>query len=261
MIGCRRTRHRNMSGGCSCARSGPPPRCCCGRLESKWTPSRVHHSAGTIAPAESRRNDDGSYRAECQEVPSVCESVELVAADIAVLTLDMSKLVDGLVKALDLTAATNKHRAETVALIGQRMLNAGRGIPVFMAVQDQSKGSSIEIFKEIADATKPALLLVPTSETLCDEQKRYLDKIGASVRTCDEFIEFDSSAGLVATAAAEDCITKLVEQLGQATARKHSGPRLSLPADAKWEEITFEFRGRCNGPCKISRTDDTDGAR
>ena len=196
---------------------------------------------GENCPRRLWRKTDGSYRAECQEVPSVCESVELKAADITVLMLDMLKFASALVKALNLTAPVRKPGDETVMLIGHRMISAGRGIPVFMAVLDQSKVCSIEIFKEIADASKPALLLVPTSATLSDEQKRYLDKYGACVRTFEECIEFDSSTGFVATGVAADCLTRLVEQFDQATAKKQSGPRLSLPADAKWEELTFEF--------------------
>jgi hypothetical protein len=196
---------------------------------------------GDNCPRRLCKKTDGSYRAECQEVPSVCDSVVLKAAEIAVLALDMRKFAGDLVKALNLSAPSRKHRDEAVMLIGHRMVIAGRGTAVFAAVQDQSKGSSIEIFKEIADASKPALLLVPTSMTLSNEQQRYLDTLGVSVRTFEECIEFDSSAGFVATGVIEDCLTRLAEQLDQATAKKQSGPRLLLPADAKWENLTFEF--------------------
>jgi len=187
--------------------------------------------SGPNCPRRVVQLDDGRLVAECQDTPTVCNSLDLTAQCVAISKLDRGKFAAMVCKALGLAESTKKAGADGVFHVGDRQVAAGRGVPVFALFQGGSQPvRTVAALEVLEAAATPRLLLVPTTQTLSSDQKTYLGRTGTT------YLPFDDALLCKAhVAQASDVVTQLLDRLvadvRQTIQSNPAGLIWQLPAD------------------------------
>lgn len=194
---------------------------------------------GADCPRRVIRHADGSVAAVCGNQPADCDRLTLSLDDLAILELDWPKLADQLCRCLgmrcDFRAIDGIPRAWQV---GWMDVAAGAAFRVVASLPAQEADLDRVTLHLVGRLPKSALLL-PTRRQLSPKLLDTLLAGGCDVAVLDEIIEFSGPGQLSCAAAPQTLFARTWD--ASAPAEAADGRAWALPADARWEELRFEF--------------------
>ncbi len=209
------------------------------RAASVDCPSR----AGEFCPRKVIELSGGRMVAECQDIPAVCDTLDVTLADIQMQRIDRGKFAALVCDTLNLTPAQQKPFPGGLFAIGSRDVVAGRKISVFGLFQGGSQPErGLAVFDGLQGIAQPQLLLVPTSRTLSEDQKQFLARTGAEWRAFDDVLVADGTNSVIAAPMISDLLRQLEDVVRQSLQGGASGLVWALPADAIWSRVKIVFQ-------------------
>jgi hypothetical protein len=196
---------------------------------------------GDGCPRKIVKHSDGRFRAVCGNKPAECEPIEVTGEEITCLTLDRKKLAAAVGAILSATPAPGARERGAVMLVGSHAVAAGIGIPVVLMVPGPMVEFSLEMLPEL---DVPAAIVMPTAGSISHQFKTALKSRGHCILTLSEIGGVDGQHRLTGLQSAEKLLSLLREKLLASQASTASGRIWVLPADARWEDLRFEFTDR-----------------
>lgn len=193
---------------------------------------------GDGCPRKIAKHGDGRYRAVCGNKPAECDSIDVTRDEITCLALDRKKLAAAVGTMLNATPESGDQQYGAVMLIGSHAVAAGIGIPIVLMIPGPMAAISLEILPEVDG---PAAIVVPTPGSIPHQLKAALKSSGHSVLALSEIGGVDDQHRLIGLQPAEILLSSLREKLFASQSSTAPGRVWVLPADARWEELTFEF--------------------
>jgi hypothetical protein len=193
---------------------------------------------GEGCPRRIVRHADGRFRAVCGNRPAECDSLDLTRQDIGCLAFDRKKLGRVVGALLGATPGSGPEERGAAVCLGSHAVAAGIGIPVFLLIPSPMTQGS---FPEPLDLDGPAAIVTPTPVSIPGEDKAALKSRGHIVLALSEIAVADGQHRLTGLQSAEQLLSPLREKLLARQAPTGSGRIWILPAEARWEDLTFEF--------------------
>jgi len=198
--------------------------------------------AGEFCPRKVIELSGGRMIAECQDIPAVCDTLEVTLSDIQMQRVDRAKFAALICDTLNLTPAQQQPFLGGLFAIGSRDVVAGRRISVFGLFQGGSQPEKgLAVFDGLQGIAQPQLLLVPTSRTMSEDQKQFLARAGAEWRAFDDVLVVDGINSVSASPMISDLLRQLEDVVRQSLQGGPSGLVWALPADATWAEMTISL--------------------
>ncbi|MGB6538540.1 MAG: hypothetical protein WBF58_21565 [Xanthobacteraceae bacterium] len=196
---------------------------------------------GDGCPRKIVKHSDGRFRAVCGNKPAECEPIEVTGEEITCLTLDRKKLAAAVGAILSATPAPGARERGAVMLVGSHAVAAGIGIPIVLMIPGPMAEVSLEILPELDG---PAAIVIPTPGSVLLQFKTALKSRGHTVLALSEIGGVDDQHRLTGLQPAETLLSPLRERLLAGQTSTASGRIWVLPADARWEDLRFEFTDR-----------------
>jgi hypothetical protein len=194
---------------------------------------------GIDCPRRVVRHEDGSIAAVCGNHPAECHRLQLTLDDIAVLELDQPKLAEQLCTCvgirLDLRKVEDTPRTWQ---IGHVDVAAGTAFPVHVTIPTEETELS-RVAAKLVGRMHPTTLLVPTRRHLSLATLDVLSQHASDAAVLEEIVDL-GAPGQFACAASP---RRIFPSAWAATAPAEAveGRVWILPADARWQQLVFEF--------------------
>lgn len=222
------------------------------RLGEEWPEAKAYLTAsgrlakkidcpspgGDGCPRKIVKHGDGRYRAVCGNKPAECDSIDVTRDEITCLALDRKKLAAAVGAMLNATPESGAGENGAVMLVGSHAVAAGVGIPIVLIVPGPMPAISPEILPKFDG---PAAIVIPNPGSLPHQLKAAFRSRGHSVLALSEIGGVDDQHRLNVLQPAEILLSSLREKALASQTSMASGRVWILPADARWEELTFEF--------------------
>lgn len=193
---------------------------------------------GDGCPRKIVKHGDGRFRAVCGNKPAECDAIDVTGEEIACLVLDRKKLAAAVCTILNATSEPGIQECGAVMLVGSHAVAAGVGIPIVLMIPGPMAEVSLEVLPELDG---PAAIVVPTAGSISHQFKTTLKSRGHCILALNEISGLDDQHRLTGLQSAEKLLSPLREKLLASQASAASGRMWLLPADAQWEDLTFEF--------------------
>jgi hypothetical protein len=193
---------------------------------------------GDGCPRKVVQHADGRFRAVCGNKPAECDPVDLTREEITCLTLDRRKLAATVGTMLNATPESGARKGGAVMLVGSHAVVASVGIPIVLMIPGPMAEVSMENLTEL---DVPAAMVMPTPSSIPHQLKTALKSRGHAVLALSEISGVDGQYRLTGLQPAETLLSPLREKLLASQTSTASGRIWVLPADTRWEDLTFEF--------------------
>lgn len=193
---------------------------------------------GDGCPRKIVKHSDGRFRAVCGNRPAECDPVDVTGEEITCLALDRRKLAAAVGTILNATSEPDAQERGAVMLVGSHAVAAGLGIPVVLMVPGPMAEVSLEMLPELDG---PAAIVMPTAGSISYQLKTALKSRGHCILALTEIGAVDDQHRLIGLQSAEKLLSPLREKLLAVQTSNSSGRIWVLPADARWEDLRFEF--------------------
>ena len=193
---------------------------------------------GDGCPRKIVEHADGRLRAVCGNKPTECDPVDLTREEVTCLTLDRAKLSAAVGAMLNAEGEFSPGNGAAM-IVGSHGVAAGIGVPIVLMIPGPMGNMSAETLTELDVNRGPVAIVVPTSRSIPQSLKATLAAAGHTILPLAEIATVKDHR-LVGIRAAEALLAGLREQL-LAEQAVPSTRAWFLPADARWEELAFEF--------------------
>lgn len=178
------------------------------------------------------------YHAVCGNSPRECDPIILTGEEIDHLSVDAKKLAAAVGDMMSATPDRGRSAEGIAVHVGMHAVAAGMGIAVVLVIPGPMVETTIETLPRM---DQPTVVLVPTPLSLSRECKGALLSRGHMLLVLSEIAGIDERHRLVGLEPAETLLLPLRQKLLAKRAQKATGPIWILPADASWQEFTFQF--------------------
>lgn len=194
---------------------------------------------GDGCPRKVVEHAEGRFRAVCGNRPAECDSIDVTREEIACLALDRKKLAAAVGAMFNAAPESSGLESGVATLIGSHAVAAGIGIPVILMTPGPAVAEvSLDM---LAGVNGPAAIVTPTPHSLTPCLKRALEAKGYDVLSLSEFAGLDDRHRLIGLLPADQLLAPLRQKLLANQTLAPSGRIWILPADTRWEDLTFEF--------------------
>lgn len=195
---------------------------------------------GDGCPRKIVKHTDGRIRAVCGNKPAECDPVDVTREEITCLALDRKKLAAAVGAMLNATSESGARESGAVTVVGSHGVAAGVDIPIVLMVPGPMASVSPDMLASLDVGDRAAAIIAPTPNSIPKRLKAALQARGNAVVALSEISVVDEKCRLVGIQPAETLLSELRDKLlaGPLTA---SSRAWLLPADARWEELAFEF--------------------
>jgi hypothetical protein len=195
---------------------------------------------GDGCPRKLVKHADGRFRAVCGNKPAECDPVDLTRDDVTCLTLDRAKLAAVVGAIFNVEAESTPLGDGAAIVVGSHGVAAGVGILIVLLIPGPMEIIAAETPTELAVGAGPIAIAVPTPRSIPKNLKATLAAQGHAILALTEITAVKDHR-LVGIRPADELLAALREKLLRAQAPTTSGRAWLLPADARWEDLTFDF--------------------
>jgi hypothetical protein len=139
---------------------------------------------------------------------------------------------------LNATPESGARDGGAVMHVGSHAVAAGVGIPIVLIIPGPMAAISLDILPELDG---PAAIVIPTPNSIPHHLKTALKSRGHVVLALSEIGGVGDQYRLTGLQPAETLLSPLREKLLAGQTSTASGRIWILPADTRWEDLTFEF--------------------
>lgn len=187
------------------------------------------------------RSADGALRAVCRSATGRCNPLDLQAEDTDILQVDFLRLRQALAAAFEVQPAAVPPTSSRVARLGEHAIAAGVAAPVILLVPGPMDGIQFDELRDGCLDGGRAVLLVPTAASLPPPMRVRLASLGHLVLSLSDVTSADGKGNLVLVQPVELLLHDIRAGLQIRIDAAQAGPSVSMPAGAKWAEVTFVF--------------------
>jgi len=202
-----------------------------------WCPS----PGGPDCPRRVTRHDDGRIVAVCGDQPRNCDTLSLSLDDIAVLELDVHRLAAALAEPLGLSGAPRWVEEPDVLQLGMHEVAAGLGVPILLLWARTPHQADRAIAGLVHSVAGPFALTTPTDRFVGAQAREKIMLAGGVQVPLDDVVGVNDHNRLVGQRPPEAVFARVREAVAQPAAGSRPARAWVLPADARWEELTFDF--------------------
>jgi hypothetical protein len=195
---------------------------------------------GDGCPRKIVKHANARFRAVCGNQPAQCDSIDLTVEEITCLALDRPKLAAAVAAILSAEPEPDPLRTCAAMVIGSHRVAAGVGIPVILMIPGPMEGTSADALTDLGAGARPVALVVPTPRSTSKTFKAAVAAQGHTILSLTE-ISTAKDCRLVGVGSAEALLTELRDKLLVGLTPTIPGRTWVLPADARWEELVFDF--------------------
>jgi hypothetical protein len=195
---------------------------------------------GDGCPRKIVKHADGRFRAVCGNRPVECDPVDLTRDEVTCVTLDRAKLAAAVGAMLDAEQDSGAPGNGAAIVVGSHGVAVGVGIPIVLMIPGPMEVTSAEKLAELGVGAGPVAIVVPTPRSIPQRLKAKLAAQGHALLTLAEIVTVNDHR-LVGIRPADELLAALREKLFAAQAPATSRRAWLLPADARWEDLAFEF--------------------
>lgn len=193
---------------------------------------------GDGCPRKIVKHVDGRFRAVCGNRPAECDPIDVTREEIACLALDRKKLAAAVGAMFNAVPESGGLESGIATLVGSHAVAAGIRVPVILMTPGPAAEVSLDI---LAGVNGPAAIVTPTPHSLTPRLKKALEAKGYDVLALSEIAGVDEHHRLTGLLPADQLLASLRQKLLAEQSSAASERIWILPADARWEELTFEF--------------------
>lgn len=194
---------------------------------------------GEGCPRAVIRNAAGAFRAVCRSATGRCDPVDLDPADLDILELDAARLHQDLATAFAVQTATGQSRVGRVVHLGEHGVAAGVGAPVLLVLPGPEQSLGDEDLRLGGLGAERSVVLAPTAASLPASMRARLSERGHQVLALADITTADAAAGLSLLQPVGVLLRETQAALQARLGATSGDPRIALPPDARWEELTF----------------------
>jgi hypothetical protein len=195
---------------------------------------------GDGCPRKVVKHADGRFRAVCGNKPADCDSVDLTRDEITCLTLDRAKLAAAVGAVFNAEGETTPPVNGAAMVVGSHGVAAGIGIPIILMIPGPMAVPSGDTLTALGISAGPMAIAVPTSRSIPPSLNAAFATLGHAVLALSDIILVKDHR-LVGNRPADELLAALRDKLLAARAPTTSGRVWLLPADARWEDLTFDL--------------------
>ena len=184
----------------------------------------------------------GKYRAVCRSEVGQCDAVDLTGLDIAILELDRRRLQEDLASIFCTQSSSPPAIRGQVVRLGQHAVAAGVGASVIFLMPGPDMPITDDEMQDGGLGSEPAILVVPTGNSLSALTRSRLSGQGHQVVSLESATAVDSQGRLTPVQPVEALLDRVRNALTTKLAAVKPSPRIALPADATWAEMTFALK-------------------
>jgi hypothetical protein len=193
---------------------------------------------GDGCPRKIVKHGDGRFRAVCGNKPAECDPVDVTREEITCLALDRKRLAAAVCTILSATSEPGIQERGAAILVGSHAVAAGVGIPIVLMIPGPMAEVSLEMLPQL---NGPAAIVMPTAGSISQQFKTTLKSRGHCILALNEISGLDDQHRLTGLQSAEKLLSPLREKLLASQASAASERIWLLPADARWEDLSFDF--------------------
>jgi hypothetical protein len=206
-------------------------------VDRVWCPS----PSGVDCPRRVIHHDSGRIVAVCGDQPRNCDTLSLSLADIAVLELDVRRLAAALAQPLGLSSDPRWVQEPDVLQLGMHEVAAGLGVPILLLWARTSHQADRAIAGLVHSVAGPFALTTPTDRFVGAQAREKITLAGSIQVPLDGVVGVDDRNRLVGQRPPEAVFARVREAVARPAAASRPARAWVLPADARWEELTFDF--------------------
>jgi hypothetical protein len=195
---------------------------------------------GDGCPRKVVKHGDGRLRAVCGLKPAECDPVDLTRDEVTYLALNRFKLAATVGAILNAEGESRSTSSAAAMVVGSHGVAAGIGIPIILMIPGPVTTISAETLSALGWEAGPVAVVAPTAQSIPQEVRAALVSRGHAVLSLSEITTLNDHH-VVGTRPADEMLGTLREKLLTARVPMTPGRAWLLPADARWEELTFEF--------------------
>lgn len=197
---------------------------------------------GQFCPRQVRPDGDGSFVAACGNRPAECPELRLSLEDVRVYALDAERLAHDLARALSLRAGYAPiPRMQQTSRVGYCDVARGAKFAVYLTIQESPEDYITVLAGLQALHDGPFAMLVPTSRFLTDNCTVVVAQRPIDVVVLQEIIVATACSALGCDMRPEITFAKAWNATMPNGGASDKNRAWVLPADARWEEMRFEF--------------------
>jgi len=194
---------------------------------------------GDGCPRAVIRLPTGGFRAVCRASVGQCDALELTGWDIGIVELDRRRLHEDLASIFCTHPSGPPIDRGRVIHLGQHAVAAGVAAPVLFLIPGPDMPLSDDEMRDGGFGRERAVLLVPTSGSLLPSLRARLSGQGHQVVSLAEVTAANAEGLLIPVQPVEALLNTVRGALHARLDGVRPGPRITLPADATWAEMTF----------------------
>jgi hypothetical protein len=206
-------------------------------VDRVWCPS----PGGPDCPRRVIQHDDDRIVAVCGDQPRNCDTLSLSMDDIAVLELDVRRLAAALAQPLGLSGAPRWVEEPDVLHLGTHEFAAGLGVPILLLWARTPYQADRAIAGLVHSVVGPFALTTPTDRFVGAQAREKITLAGGIQVPLDDVVGVDDHNRLVGQRPPEAVFARVREAVARPAAGSRPARAWVLPADARWEELTFDF--------------------
>ena len=206
-------------------------------VDRVWCPS----PGGPDCPRRVIRHDDDRIVAVCGDQPRNCDTLSLSMDDIAVLELDVRRLAAALAQPLGLSSDPRWVQEPDVLQLGMHEVAAGLGVPILLLWARTPHQADRAIAGLVHSVAGPFALTTPTDRFVGAQAREKITLAGGIQVPLDGVVGVDDHNQLVGQRPPEAVFARVREAVARPAAGSRPARAWVLPADARWEELTFDF--------------------
>ena len=195
---------------------------------------------GDGCPRKVVKHADGRFRAVCGNRPAECDPADLTRDEVTCLTLDRAKLAAAVGAIFNAEAEPIPPGDRAAMVLGSHGVAAGIGIPIVLMIPGPMEIISAETPTELGVGAGPIAIAVPTPRSIPKHLKAMLAAQGHAILALTEITTVKDHR-LVGSRAADALLSGLREKLLAGHAPTIYGRVWLLPANTRWEDLTFDL--------------------
>ena len=169
-------------------------------------------------------------------------SVDLTRKEATYLTLDRAKFAGVVGEIFEREGESATPSKGAAMVVGTHGVAAGIGIPIVLMIPGPMEVVSEDTLTALGAGSGPFAIAIPNRGSISKAMTASLTGQGHAILALSEITEVKDHR-LVGTRRADELLSGLRQRQLSRQAPAVSGRAWLLPADARWEELAFEFTG------------------
>lgn len=187
------------------------------------------------------RLSDGSFRADCGDIPRRCDTLRLDLDEVKILSLQHGRLASALIRAFGLQDTTPGAVPAFVQPLGRYDVRSGVGFVLFLGLAERGNPLRFADLAPVFRTPGPKAVLIPHASAVDPDLAWRLTEASAQIFLLDDIVVWDPRTTLAARFDPRTIFRDLIAKLPGSDEDTSVSPAIALPPGAAWPSIRIGF--------------------